>query len=290
MNSGFLPTTRPASGAAVARTGLCLLVLLLLALLTVPARALAQARWFQVEVSIFSNENPADRAAESWRPGQPALDYPRRMQRLLRPADWRLLDPLVPQFTSVPLRRKRTAAVNPMAGIGDAVWRLADSESDFQQTNRVLERSPNHRLLFHGLWRQPVENTAWARHLHISGGERFGQHHELEGSLRIRFNANRDRVVIDTDLWLTEFSMLPLAVADWRLPAPPWNDRGSSAVPGSGNGGYRRFHPARVYPLQQSREMRSTEFHYLDHPALGLVVTVVPYVPSAPVTGQDALE
>jgi len=29
----------------------------------------------------------------------------------------------------------------------------------------------------------------------------------------------------------------------------------------------------------QSRDMRSNEFHYLDHPAVGIVVLVKPYTP-----------
>ena len=32
----------------------------------------------------------------------------------------------------------------------------------------------------------------------------------------------------------------------------------------------------RVFHMQQSREMRSTEFHYIDHPAMGIVILVEP--------------
>ena len=34
--------------------------------------------------------------------------------------------------------------------------------------------------------------------------------------------------------------------------------------------------------MDQSREMRSNEFHYLDHPALGIVIQVEPYELPAP--------
>jgi len=48
------------------------------------------------------------------------------------------------------------------------------------------------------------------------------------------------------------------------------------------------FTPRIVYHLHQSREMRSNEFHYVDHPALGLVVTVFPYeVPPLPESTPD---
>jgi hypothetical protein len=32
-----------------------------------------------------------------------------------------------------------------------------------------------------------------------------------------------------------------------------------------------------VFRLNQSRKMRSTEVHYLDHPVLGVIVLVTPY-------------
>jgi hypothetical protein len=104
----------------------------------------------------------------------------------------------------------------------------------------------------------------------ISGGERYGDHHELEGSLSLHFNAGRDRVVIDSDLWLSEFTTLADPDNEWQLPPFPGPQ---SAADGEAD----RYQPHRVYHFQQSRDMRSNEFHYLDHPALGLVVTVFPY-------------
>ena len=65
---------------------------------------------------------------------------------------------------------------------------------------------------------------------------------ELDGSITIRFNPSGDRVVLDSDLW-------------FRQP---------------GNNG-------RLMSLKQSRDMRSNEFHYLDHPAVGIVVMVFSY-------------
>ena len=42
----------------------------------------AQERWFQIELSIFSNENTEDRNAESWLPSDYELNYPKNMRKL----------------------------------------------------------------------------------------------------------------------------------------------------------------------------------------------------------------
>ena len=260
--------------------------------------AAGQERWFQIEVSIFSNESLADRAEEVWLREGAELTFPDGMRRLQSLLDYLFVDSLLPADESAgtdlgqvpdPLEflAAQLAAYGPKpasSGDGfrfvdfqrDSFLQLPTSFSDFQQTNRALERSPDHRLLFHGLWRQPVENTANATPIFVSGGEIFGDHPELQGSITIRFNDNRDRVVIDANLWLTEFSTVPLQTASWQLPLPPASfltlqeqlNRDTNNV---------TWHPIQVYHMQQSREMRSTEFHYLDHPALGLVIEVNPY-------------
>lgn len=277
------------------------------------ARAQDGERWFQIEVSVFSNENSADREEELWLPEQTELAYPDNPGRLQRLLDLLMISSLQPivdtgltetEQEPVPAepsaeeeRRALIAATGPFArelvpGSGDykfpdfardAFVQLTPEESDFQQTNQALVRSPEHRLLFHGLWRQPMPDPGAETPISVTGGQRFGQHHELEGSLSLHFNSGRDRVVIDANLWLSEFRVAALndsedAESGWQLPPAP---TGAVVI------GEREAEPvynvSRVYPFQQSREMRSTEFHYLDHPALGIVVTVLPYeVPPVP--------
>jgi hypothetical protein len=309
-------------------------------------------RWFQVEVSVFSNENQADRDAEVWSPERTELTYPDNLQQLRslfevllsaalqpatepplapasdvqnRPGSTPLATARAPAEPSVQeIRREIIAATGPFPpaeGEGyrfpdfarDAFLQLPPSESEFQQTNRALERSPEHRLLFHGLWRQPVPDPGAELPVAISGGDRFGEHWELEGSLSFHFNANRDRVVVDSNVWLTEFTvtapspLLPQQNSEpvrpdaqqptWQLPNLPaqlapavvasplalqTND-GLLTNPAADEPVYA---PRIIYQLQQSREMSSDEFHYIDHPALGLIVTVLPYeVPPLPESG-----
>lgn len=285
---------------------------LLTTALLLPAVSTGQERWFQIEVSIFSNESLSDRAEEYWatRPGQ--LRYPANLQRLQGLMDILTIDSLLIENSPADqdiaeessqeredrLRRERIAAVGPHPAIDsqqsnfkffdfarDSFLQLPPNQSNFQQTNRALERSADHRLLFHGLWRQAVENSASARPIHVSGGNIFGETNELEGSLTIRFNDNRDRVVIDADIWLTEYSTVPLPNAQWEIPIPPSTENEQQLLTSSESD---QYYPVQVYHMQQSREMRSTEFHYLDHPALGIVVLVEPYeLPVLPPQGFE---
>lgn len=288
-------------------------------------------RWFQVELSVFSNEREADRSEENRSPERTQLGYPARLNRLQTLIDLlmipELLDPtpatntngdefpvtatdaaeistsdLANEPSAAEIRTEIIAATGPFPPSGGDTYRFPDSEreafvqlplseSDFQQTNRALERSAEHRLLFHGLWRQPMPDPGNETPLLVLGGQQFGDQHELQGSLSLHFNSSRDRVVIDADLWLAEFVRFQTEESQWRLPeipatTPPLPRVTSETAELEGNRideTSADYSITRVYHMKQSRDMRSNEFHYLDHPAMGIVVTVFPYeVPPLP--------
>ena len=277
-------------------------------------------RWFQVEISIFSNESLADRDEEQWQADRLALDYPNRMQRLQQLSDLLLIEDLMAEEDSQPAasnpdplsaenQAQNIAEPEPLVLASapetrreagdfrffdfqrDSFVQLPASESNFQQTNRALERTADHRLLFHGLWRQPLLDPNQATPIYIEGGLRYGEQHELQGNITLRFNDNRDRIVIDTDLWLAEFSATADPDEDWQLPNVPAqmklenivNLPGLDSLLGRNSNQFVNYGINRVFHMQQSRDMRSTEFHYIDHPAMGLVILVEPYeVPAIP--------
>ena len=269
----------------------------------------SQERWFKIELSIFSNENSADRLEEQWHAERTELSYPDGLRRLNKLSDLLLTDSLLanslnpfssddseneqltPEEVQAQIRAESIAAIGPSPPTNRSGFKLFDflredflqlltSESDFQQTNRTLERSSNHRLLFHGLWRQAVVQPEQSIPVYIEGGLAYGAQHELQGSLTIRFNENEDRVVIDTNLWLTEFSIVENQDGRWSLPAIPKEAQSSSMLDSD-----LSYYPSQVYHMKQSREMRSAEFHYLDHPAMGVVILVEPYeIPPAPIS------
>ena len=287
--------------------------MLLLASLCLGSASLAQdgSRWFQIEVSIFSNESPADRLEERWQADRTLLAYPENLRQLDQLSDLLLLEELKLPADASPLEEvlapvaeispqqiareqilamgpkplRRTQADTPFRFYDlarDAYLNLPASASNFQQTNQALRRSADHRLLFHGLWRQPVLAQADASPIVIRGGLQYGQQHELQGSITIRFNDNADRVVIDANLWLAEFRLVAAADDDWKLPSVPTGaDIQIDSTPA--DEAALEYQLTRVFQFKQSRDMRSREFHYLDHPAMGLVILVEPYeVPPMP--------
>ena len=51
-------------------------------LLSLTSSALAQERWYQIEVSIFTNESSIDRSEEAWQAERIELTYPQNLRRL----------------------------------------------------------------------------------------------------------------------------------------------------------------------------------------------------------------
>ncbi len=266
------------------------------------AYAAESSRWFQIEVSIFSNESQIDRNEEDWRAGELDLAFPAPMRRLNLLDGLLLLksfsestalndaNPLEPVTIDLPVltpaqEQLLPTGPQPLGETGnfrfydferDPYVQLPTSQSDFQGTNRALERTSANRLLYHGLWRQPVLGEDDATSLLVEGGLDYNGRHELGGSITIRFNDNADRVVIDANLWLTEFTAVERDNFDWQLPGLPEQlAADNSTVQASPTGPV--YFINRIYQMRQSRDMRSNEFHYLDHPALGLVVIVRPY-------------
>ena len=214
-------------------------------------------RWFTFEVSVFSNELASDRGQESpiakadaTLKGTP-VKLLIQFFDLLNLAQWPIGTSGANQATAnsaVP----RTPVLRPLAE-GEKSYKFADlardpfiklssSASDFQQTNRALEQSPDYRLLTHAVWRQPLVDEGKSVPIKFSGGRQRGGSFELEGTLDLYFNARRDRIVVETN---------------FTLEADLSGDR--------------------VFQHKQSRELRSGEFHYLDSPAIGVIILAQPY-------------
>ena len=288
----------------------CALLSALLLSISTSAQGQTSQRWFQIEVSIFSNESLADRDEERWQTESNELNYPNPLRRLGQLSDLLITEQMIAdaiaesseqdslstkEEATIEIDADALAAIERLAQIlptgpqpastegefrfpdflRDPHLQLTPDNSDFEQTNRALERSAEHRLLFHGLWRESVADPADAIPLYVQGGLRFDDQYELQGAITLRFNENRDRLVIDSNLWLTEYSASADFESEWQLPAIPEAmktdlDSLTRDEQGLQNGINRVFH------MEQSREMRSNQFHYIDHPAIGIVILVKP--------------
>lgn len=309
---------RLAAIAAAARTlTAAALMAVLLIVLSQPGIVYAQTeeRWYQIEISLFAHESD-NLGEEHWPQERLPSEFPANARQLtsrmdfLDLPDWEWLSEST-RFEDLLSARQSDFRLPDIER--DAFVALPASEHNFSDTNRALVTSSNYRLLYHSAWRQPLELTGQTRPLLITGGRPFDDRHELEGSLIIGFNPGRDRVILETDLWLTQFTTLPSAGPELSLPprpaellsaAPDMNEaaaewspetsaarRRASALAPTGFSGQNNsqgisaptYYPARIIPVRSERAMRSREFHYLDHPAVGIIVEVFPYTPpSAP--------
>ncbi len=256
----YLPNKHPLLSIGPAPTTMsalsCAAIAGLLLSISTSAQGQTSQRWFQIEVSIFSNESLADRDEELWQAESNELNYPNPLRRLGQLSDLLITDQMIAdaiagsseqdslsatEEATIEIDAEALAAIERLAQIlptgpqpastegefrfpdflRDPHLQLTPDNSDFEQTNRALERSAEHRLLFHGLWRESVADPADAIPLYVQGGLRYDDQHELQGTVTLRFNENRDRIVIDSNLWLTEYSLSADLEGEWQLPAIP---------------------------------------------------------------------
>ncbi|MBB6521724.1 CsiV family protein [Pseudoteredinibacter isoporae] len=186
------------------------------------------------------------------------------------------------------------------------------AEEGLKRQAGSLARSKNQRVLFHKRWNLQLPPQQKQFNIVIHGGERFGDHQELEGYIQL----SRSRYLhIETNIWLSQFGFaqeedygrwlsLPerpspfreVAVDNNRLENNEFvwqgqnsdtftnNDSGSSLSNSPGNS-LNNYVVRSIEQLKQKRRMRSGEIHYIDHPAFGLLIQLTPI--EAPVWPYD---
>ncbi|GAB5449966.1 MAG: hypothetical protein Hals2KO_02940 [Halioglobus sp.] len=167
-------------------------------------------------------------------------------------------------------------------------------ELEFRGKAAYMERNGGYRVLFHESWLQPIGQRRHSRALVLDRSGDGGPWPQLQGSIRLHLARY---LHLQTNLWLnTPGDYLP---GTWRMPPPP---RGPASVldatapeltaapefgmddtsqiasdpnaPGHSAGSDYPYRHAIV--MRQTRKMRSSEVHYIDHPKLGLVIKLTP--------------
>lgn len=285
--------------------------------------------WFQIEVIIFERIENRTGDPEAW-PRNLTLGYPDNLVFFNASGEQEAQSS--GEDNSVLLENLRKAdALDPInmrmkERIEKAeIQRLTPKESPYTflpKENRILndeaQRLQRHqamRVLFHQAWRQPVYALESAPAIVVTGGDKFNQHYELEGTLT--FSLSRF-LHIHTKLWLTQFEAnygqeianwptlptLPQAGLDKIMEVKPkaqekaqetesWGvnlnadlEQTNLETP-DGIAGLNSYQSIANQPfvikhiigVEQTRRMRSTELHYLDHPKLGILVRIDPYRP-----------
>ncbi len=192
---------------------------------------------------------------------------------------------------------------------------LPEEERALTEQVNSLREDNTYTVLFHQSWRQAMLSQPEAPGLIVLGGSQFGSHRQLEGSIKISIARY---LHLETQLWLSEFEPnygqrqsqtgdperetpwpeLPpipkrqepeeaftLSSADsfWQNPLTANSLLGSSDV---NDIIAKPFLTRNIIKLKQKRRMRSKEIHYIDHPGLGLVITLTPYEPPQAEPGE----
>lgn len=260
-------------------------------------------RWYQVELLIYANYQQATADIELWEP-QPDLHYPANSVRLIDPAEESHSHDTTSSLDKTVLQ---SPIIDRIELQEPAFTLLPNTELQLLSTAKKIASQRDFRLLFHGAWRQLISPRDQAKSIVLTGGDKFDDHYELEGTIKLGVERY---LHIDTDLWLNTFtSNIGLSETPWQLlpkrpnPEPSvmemkelaveegadrfYSSTNNSAPPSKaferpkkittdaltelfGN----QFSVERTVTLRQKRRMRSNELHYLDHPLMGLLVKI----------------
>lgn len=251
-----------------------------------PAENEKTAPWYQVEIILFSRDNP--HTTEQW-PKDLQLSYSANQVQLLKPkpADAMQDEPA----------KESTPANNSAAA--EAFKPLPPEQRELNRDAQALERKNGYNVLFHESWKQPVLSAEEAPSIVISGGEKYGEHYALEGEIKLSVARY---LHLSTNLWLSEFEMNygQLEHRAWpELPDSPFqNIEASTDIDDLSNIDIPEFKlqlnektppkteelgllrdaylPSEIIYFQQHRRMRSKELHYIDHPRIGAIVKILP--------------
>lgn len=298
--------SRHPSQVIKARHGAALWALISLLPAAVQAQpAPGQEPWIQVEMTLFTYEN-ANLEAEVWSPEKLAIGFPdnlialQQLADVLQLSDWSVLTGAIatpPTAAPVPSPTPAASPAPVAREIGPRPYAPADSVTlpdlereafqvlppaahDFVTTNRTLSQSTGHRIVYHNAWRQPLRRRSATPAIGLQGGREFGTRAEVEGSVILYAGSTRDRMMLEANLWLTQFSADQAPSSPWALPVLPAVLERTQTQAETTNESYQI---SRIIEFRQSREMRLEQFHYLDHPAMGMLVQVTPWqVPPPP--------
>lgn len=138
----------------------------------------------------------------------------------------------------------------------------------------------NYRIIAAYSWFQPRPANGSALAVYLQGGQRYGDHYELEGSLTLSQGEN---LTLTPELWLSSFTKRNTAVND-PLPANPIiaqeRTQQSTEAPAGAADQPALSAPAVFYEaiqileLNEKRETKLGELNYFDHPVFGILIRV----------------
>ena len=165
-------------------------------------------------------------------------------------------------------------------GAGTLAYMRTTDESTLNSILRSLNWSSRFKVLSHDSWVQPI--NAEPTFILVQTGQRYDDRFEVEGTLSFR----RSRYLhVQTDLWYTRFEPRTSSVIPYRAAvASELSDEMLSRYKDLVAVERQRdqYYTTGTHRMVQSRRMRSSELHYLDHPLFGVIVRISRYEPEMP--------
>ncbi|WP_331346920.1 CsiV family protein [Cellvibrio sp. UBA7661] len=255
--------------------------------------------WYQVELIVFARKD--DSGQEHW-PNNIKLRYPGDWVELKDPADTSPVTGLPSNDTT--MNNATSTNQTSIDLTKEPFYLLPASDRNLNAQAQKLQRNPNFEVLFHNAWRQVITNKKSSKAIIINGGQTFGEHQSLEGSIRLSVATYLE---LQTNLWLAQYDLNVGQEITQQWPEIPKRPNYANtnlstlsldseleldqalatenAAWANGNFDPNTSAPEvtdtyvtrQIILLQQERDMRSNEVHYIDHPVLGLIIQITPY-------------
>jgi hypothetical protein len=264
-------------------------------------------RWYEVEVVVFKHVTGVLNVSETPAPAAETPDYLPNLRELAPEfasymVDFPLLSPAAFEAASAAPAAMAVQPVAPVMGpeFSPAVERgfkledlgrdgfiaLGRRESKLTRELQRLQESPDYDVLWHSVWRQPMQGSAQTPAIFVNGGDSYGEHRQLEGSLR--FTDSGGSVQLDLELWLGSFQAgTEPEDNEWVLPEFPFADEKESTdeqviAPAAtldlmAQDTVQNWFVDSSWMLSASRQVENGELYYLDNPALGVLLQVRAY-------------
>jgi len=237
-------------------------VLISLLFITFTANILAdEMRYYDIEVVVLENLRSGAKLAENWPEGA-SINPEEKTVQLGQPVLSEWLPKNVESAASYKVLRSKTYQLTPHV--------------------EKLSKSKKHRVLYHTAWRQPGLSAELALPIYFKRDIPAIPVQTVGDSNETSISENLDvedmgqvlegilRVTLARYLHFEAELILRNKVADIGSEDNPF------AVLDTDNDS--ELKPQVIYLNQKRRRIRSKELHYLDHPVLGIMVKITPYL------------
>jgi hypothetical protein len=235
------------------------LSLIAVAFITASSAVATEVKYYDIELIIFESSDPAARHTETQKSNL-NRELPEQVIELGKPYPGPIPEEYDSKLTFKPLPRQ--------------AYQLTEEV-------KLLKESKNYNVLMHTAWRQPGMDEAIALPVHVHQeyiyhAPETGQERRSESStfgLSSPASTAPTRSILDgyVRIVLSRYlhAQVDLSYVVGIKPQQEMilNDDNMEPIAPE----------PMVFRLNQSRKMRSTEVHYLDHPVLGVIVLATPY-------------